>query len=388
MSNLTLRMTTGFVVTLALLLSFMGNAMAQDGEKRVMILKFDTLDVDTEVMDTFYKELNASVEDHEGKTIVPGGEVSINEMVVTVGCEGPTPDCLSQLQDFVEADQLLFGSVQRADDVHLFTVRLFDFETQSFEAGIEDQTVDGDMKQVNEVIPALVDGLLYGDVGVLDVKINGADNVNIFLDGEKVGKSSTVMENLPLGEHVLMVRSSDGEEQTQQVVLRRGKPANATFTFGGGIPDTPEKEGNKFLVPGAGLIVAGVVGLGFGTAQYIGHRNDAAEMNNMTVCTDPVGASAASGECKAQAFNADTTPGNRARYAELEESQGQKYTRSLVGFGLGGLFVAAGGALIYLGGQHSETAQTTQKPKTLRERVKVQVVTTQGYQGLQFNGRF
>ncbi len=388
MSNLTLRMTTGFIVTLALLVSFAGSAWAQEDGKRVMILKFDTLDVDTEVMDTFYTELNDSIEDHKDKVIVPGGEVSLNDMVLTVGCEGPTPECLSQLQDFVEADQLLFGSVQRADDVHLFTVRLFDFETQSFEAEIVDQTVDGDMDRVSEVIPALVDGLLYGEIGVLEVNIYGAEDVDIFLDGEKIGKSSTVMENLPLGEHVLMVRSSDGEEQTKQVLLERDKPSSATFTFGGGAVEPVEGGGNTLLYSGVGLAAVGVVGIGVGAAQYIGHRNDAEAMNDLTVCTDPVGESPTSSACNNRAFRSDSSAADRSGYAELEASKDRKYRNSLIGFGLGGLLTAAGGALIYMGTKNSETALDQDTHKPLRERVKVQFVTTPEYQGVQFGGTF
>lgn len=388
MSNLTMmRRTLGFFALLACLMTCMvSNASAQDTDKRVMILKFDTFDVDTELMDPFYTELNERVEAHGQKTVVTGGDVSINEMILTVGCEdGPTPECLSQLQDFVDADQLLFGSVQRSEDVHLFTVRLFDFNTQSFEASVEDQTVDGDLARVRAVMPALIDGLLYGDVGRLNIKISGQESYDIFLDGELIGKSSTQIDSLPLGEHVVMVRSTSGEEQTQQVVLTRDDAADLTFVFDGGVVGDEDSGGNKLLVPGVAAVVAGVIGIGFGTYQYMGYRSDANWLNDNTICASNAGLDASSPDCEQAAFR-DASAAQEYN-TNFDKDFEKQRTRAIIGWSVGGALTALGGALIYMGkgsGNESGAALTPSTPK----RVKVQWVGSPGYQGLQLQGRF
>lgn len=390
MSNLTMmRKTFSFLALLACLMTcLVSHASAQDTDKRVMILKFDTLDVDTELMDTFYTELNERVEAHAQKTVVTGGDVSINEMILTVGCEdGPTPECLGQLQDFVDADQLLFGSVQRSEDVHLFTVRLFDFGTQSFEASIEDQTVDGDLDRVRTVIPALIDGLLYGDVGRLNIKISGQESYDIFLDGELIGKSSAQIDALPLGEHVVMVRSTSGEEQTQQVILTRDDAANLTFVFDGGAGSGETSGGgNKLLVPGVAAAIAGVVGIGFGTYQYMGYRSDANWLNDNTICASNAGLDAASPDCDQAAFK-DASAAQEYNTTFDKDFEKQR-TRAIIGWSVGGALTAIGGALIYMGNKNSREASTSLTAPEKRSGIKVQWVGSPGYQGLQLQGRF
>ena len=362
---------------------FAPDASAQDTSKRVIILKFDTLDVDTDLMDTFYSELHERVDAHEQKKVVPGGDVSINEMALTMGCpDGPTTECLVQLQDFVEGDQLLFGSVQRADDIHLFTVKIFDFNTQSFEATMEDQTVDGDTQRVKKAIPALIDGLLYGDVGELGIKVAGNESYDIFLDGELVAKSSTALDNLPLGEHVVVVRSTSGEEQTQKVILTKDEPANLTFNFAGATAPGDDGGKNKLLLPGAALVVAGVAGIGFGTFQYLNYRSDATWLNDNTTCAGSPGVAASSPDCQTPAFSSSDAA--QEYQNDFNKDYEQQRTRAIIGWSAGSALTVLGGALIYMGGKKNEATSMS----TTKNKLKFNVVTTQSYQGLQLQGSF
>ena len=390
MSNLAVRITASLCAALLALVGWSATASAQQDEpKRVMVLPFDTMDVDEEVTQRLSSRIEESLKEHPTKQLVSGGEISLNDMIVTVGCEGATPECLSQLSDFVEADQLLFGSVQRSEDVHLFTLRLFDFETSSFEAEIVDQTVDGDADRVKQAIPALIDGLFYGDVGQMTIAVEGADTYEVFVDGESVGDGSTTIEGLALGEHVVMTRAQSGEEQTQQVLVERGEAAEVAFRFSDkATPVRGEAGGNRLLVPGVGLVVAGLTGLGYGTAQYLAYRRESERFNDLTVCTNPQATSPSDPECRIALRD-----GSPAQVEEVRALEGRemKRSRAMLGWGVGGALTVLGGSLIHLGGRATESADASSAASSaaLRDRVDFTVITTRGgYRGVQLDARF
>lgn len=328
------RLAAWLLCAITVLLAMTSPAYAQQS-KRVTILKFETFDVDTEVMDLFYKTLNESIAEHPDKEIASGGEVTINEMIVTVGCEGPTPECLIQLKDFVDADQLLFGSVQRSENIHLFTLRLFDFETGQFAAEVEDQTVEGDRSKLEVAIPALVDSVFYGEVGQLEVSLEGAPEAEVLFDGEPRGRAPARLEGLPLGEHVVTVKSPDGEEQSKTVILRRGEPARLMFNLGGASePESPRGPLVKrpLVIPGWALAGAGLVGIGLGVQQRM-------ELKQL----DDAAAAVYSGrpcECAQE----DEISDIKARQEDMDRA----LTRSNIAFTAGAVGLVAGGAILAL----------------------------------------
>lgn len=255
-----------------------GEKEAKSGTSTV-VLQFKTREVSDEVMDVFYSAVNDGINNFEGTHVVSGGEVTIDELIVTVGCDSPDPDCLAGLNQYVDANRMVFGSVQRSDDVYLFSLKMFDFAEERFVTQVEETTVEGDVSTVKEAIPAVVDRFLYGDIGTAKVDVQGADGANVLFDGQKMGPAPTTLENLPLGQHAVTVET-ESEEETKMVLLERGEEVEVQFDFGEAEPAATaegptegetttsgggEKSGSPvlgFAVTGAGVAAAivGVVG--------------------------------------------------------------------------------------------------------------------------------
>jgi hypothetical protein len=335
-------------------LFFSSNAFAQDETARVVVLKFETFDVSDAVMETFYSSLDASIDAHPNKVMTEGGQVTIGEMMVTLGCESPTPECLSQLADLIEGDQILFGSVQRSENIHLFTIRIFDLRTGAFESQVEDQTVEGDEATVTQAIPALIDSLLYGDVGTLNVNINGAEDAEVYFDGKKVGKAPTGLKDLPLGEHVVTLRTPDGREETKKVILKRGEPSTLVFNFEEVTDPGDATPPNLARVGGVASIGVGVLALALGTQQRLKLRGLEQQASNEAVFND--------GQIS------DDEADKAANLIEFYQPQMQTAHRnSLIGFGAGAALVGLGAALVVMSkGEEAPAEASNRKLRNLR----------------------
>lgn len=240
-------------------------ALAQE-DTSVIILEFERFDADGDIVGALKRELQEGIEAHDEMNVKPGGEMTIKDLAVSAGCEEPDVACMKTLRDFLDADRVVFGSVQRSDDVYLFSMKMFDFGEGRFVTELDDQTVQGSAVKVKQVLPAVVESFLYGDVGTLVVQTSGADSPEIVFDGQKIGVAPTTLENLPLGEHVITVKTAAGEEETRTVVLRYQEPVTLNFAFGAAeAPDgAVDADGAPSAVPGWVSIGVGVVGLGVG----------------------------------------------------------------------------------------------------------------------------
>jgi hypothetical protein len=243
-----------------------------------VILQFDTTNVSQDILDTFYVSLNEMVNGHPEMHVVSGGEVTIQELSVTVGCDQLDPECLTSLQEYVSAERMVFGTIQRSGDVHLFTLKLFDFDEEEFVRKVEERTIEGDKSVLERAIPAVVENFLYGDVGRLKVDAENAKRPIVYFDGEKMGPAPVQLNKLPLGQHAVTVESADGREKTQFVMLRKEGTESITFEF-----EEEAETGGGEGPPTAALSVAGVgvaglaVGI-IGSAQNAKFRNQADQL--------------------------------------------------------------------------------------------------------------
>lgn len=309
-----------------------------NGNKRVVVLKFETFNTSNEVMDLFYKSINERVKAKAGVQMMAGGDVTLSELVVTAGCDEGDSACLSSLGDFIKADQMIFGTVQRSENVHLFTLKLFDFREKVFVRTIEDQTIEGDLDKLGEGIPAIIEALLYGDVGAVDVRVDGAESPEVFFDGEKIGKAPVQLTNLPLGEHVIKLRTINGNESSKRVILRQGAPSTLSFTFEELVdPNQGLAEGSSspMILPGWVSVGVGVAALGFGAYNYVA-LND---LEDQAASAYPNGV---------RAVDPDERSGIESDINTRQDEMNSAYTRMNVGLsvGIAGLVVGTG-LLIY-----------------------------------------
>lgn len=325
-------------------------APANQGDKRIVVLKFETFNTSTEVMDLFYRSINERIKVKPGSSMVAGGEVTLSELLLALGCDEGSPECLSSLSSMVNADQMIFGTVQRSENVHLFTLKLFDFKEKVFVRTIEDETIEGDVEKLKEGIPALVEALLYGDVGVVDINVDGAQSPDVFFDGEKVGKAPVQLTDLPLGEHVIKLRTINGNESTKRIILRQGSPSKLSFSFQEITdPNANLTAGNSspLILPGWVSVGVGVAALGFGAYNY------------MTLSDLEDQASAAYKNTRA------VDPDDRSKIESdinsRQDEMNSAYTRMNIGLSVGIAGVVLGTGLLvygYTSGGEDEATQT------------------------------
>lgn len=330
------------------------SAAAQEGAG-VVIMKFERLDASDRVVQALDASLNDGIEAHPDMYVKRGGDATISDMAIAAGCAKPDEACLKTLRDFVDADRVVFGSVQASDAVHLFTMRMFDFAEGRFIAEVADQTIEGPSDRVVEILPAVVESFLYGDVGTLTVSVTGADAPDLIFDGAKIGLAPTTVENLPLGEHVVTLRTSDGAEQSQTVVLRHNAPVSLDFAFYGQNTKKPEASGPS-AVPGIVSITVGVLGVGLGVFSSLQVAD--AEADNQRLAddgfVDPASGAFTSADAAAQARAAGLDP------TEIDD-RGKLYQNlQWVGYGVGAVGIGLGVFLLSraMGGGEKETQAT------------------------------
>lgn len=320
---------------------------ASYAESSVVILKFETFKVDKPIVEAFDAAMESGINNHEDMKVKASGQLTVQDLALTAGCDSPNAECLSQLGGMVGADQLIFGSLQQSDDVLMFNMRLFDFSERRFTREVTDVTVRGTQSEIIDAIPAIIENFVYGSVGVLEILVDSG-SPEVYLNGEKVGRAPTLIENLPLGEHVVLLKDASGDEQTQTVILRRGQPTKLEFAFGT-VADTPVASSGPSTVPGWILVGVGAVGVGFGIYQTmeVGRVDD----DFAALCAQPgnvcEGSNAALG-----------SPEDAGRARTLEDEGSSAKTMQLIGFSVGGAALVTGGYLLYRAYTHTTDEQT------------------------------
>lgn len=304
---------------------------ARSGTSTV-ILQFDEMNVSQGFMETFYRTLNEEINRQDEMYVVEGGEVTIDELIVTVGCEEPNPECLTGLQEYVEADRIVFGSIQRSGDAYLFSIKLFDFAEERFLREVPEQSVEGEEATVQEAIPAIVESLIYGDTGTLRVTQEGVedDSARIFVDGKKMGVAPAQLENLPLGQHAVTVRTEDDREKTKLIVLRHDQSQEVQFDFGttkAGADDGRGSPALPYTVTGVGLagLAVGIVGHAQ-NAKFSNREQDLLCAGGGAVCGD--------GEDPGEVGQRAADTARKVENTALLSTVG--YSVGLVGIGVGG----------------------------------------------------
>jgi len=328
-------------LTLALL-TLSGVSYAQKAS--VVILKFDQFNVDGPVASAFYNNLQRGISDHPDLEVKTSGELTIQDLVLASGCDSASVECLSGLGGMVGSDSLIFGSVQQSDDVVMFNIRQFDFAERRFVRDVSEATVRGTPGQVIDALPAVVDNFLYGPIGSVEILVDQG-TPELFLNGDKVGRAPTLLENLPLGEHVIMIRSEDGTEQSRTVILRRGTTQEVQFSLGGGGAQPERVSTGPSAIPGWILVGVGAAGIGFGIFQTleVGRIDDEFE----ALCAKP-------GNTCEGPNAALSGPEDASRARSLTDDGGTAKTLQLVGFSVGGAALAVGGYLLFRAYSHSD----------------------------------
>ncbi len=331
-----------------------------------VLMKFEELEAEQEVMDTFYRTLNEQINQSDSMHIVSGGETTIDNLMLMAGsgCNEPKPECLNPLSSYVDGQRIVFGSIQRTDNIYLFSMKMFDFVEERFVREVQEQTVEGDIETVKKAIPGIVESFLYGDVGRVEVEVAGTDDATVQFDGSTMGPAPTTLESLPLGQHAVTIETGGGQTRTRTIILRRGKTQTLTFDFqpegekGGDQPEgTPEPPPRAGFSPIPGFVSAGVGLAGVATGLAFHFRlNSLDEEANRATCTVGDGATAV---CQPGRLSAGSP-------AAQQSAMNSAATWRVVGLSIGGVGIAAGSYLLYRAYSGQESA-----PKQALEGVSI-----------------
>ncbi len=258
--------------TLTLILALNSQAFAQDKTgASVVVLKFNTAGVDKEITDLFFLELHEQIRAQQGMHVAGSGEVTIQDLMLMGGCSEPNTECLKGLSDFIEGDRVVFGSISKENETYSFNVSMFDFAQGRYLREIKDLTLTGKSRDVQAKLPVVAEALMYGNVGVLNVSIDGSGAARVFVNEVDKGRTPLALSELPLGEVTVTAWGDDESEYTETVVLRHDQPEEVVFSI-----DTPmvvsqgSSSSTPYLVSGIALATIGVAGL---VTAAIGHMD-------------------------------------------------------------------------------------------------------------------
>ncbi len=321
------RLFQAMAIAMCLSVGIHSTAVAEDVPQadRVVLVDFDTHDVEAQVMEQFYANLQSIIEDTESLGLEEHGDFSMDDLWLMAGCSDTSAECLGFLSDFVDGDQLLFGAVGYSDGTLSFSMTLFDFEAGENISEISGKTLSGDDAWLAEGIPAVIEHFLFGETASLTV--HAASDAEVLLDGEVVGSGTANIEGVAPGEATVTVKSDD-ETQEERVILRHEENLELTFDDEPSIADIDDPDySTPSLYPGLAAVGVGVLGLGVGVVgqtQLSSARNEAEDrVANGVFDGDP------------------------ARAHELQSDMDSANTLRFIGFTGGVVGLAAGGALLF-----------------------------------------
>lgn len=301
-----------------------------DAESKVVMLKLMSVDAAQPIVDYLSRSLHETIDAAAGMKVESKNDSSINEMVLVLGCDASSTDCVAGLSDFIQADRIAYGSIRQADGVYLISLKLFDFANAEFVGEVNDATVEGEPEHIKAGIDQLVNSLVYGDVGALEVYADGATEGQVYFDDENVGSLPATLDGLPLGEHVVTVETEDGRTQTTKVTLSRGNVSKVHLNFEPSEPAVADVgDSSGYIVPGWASMGVGTVGLVAGVIATVQLSSYTSEADSM-IC----GASLCAQSSASQA--------NR-----LQSNMDTAYTMSIVGYSVAAVGLAAGSYFLY-----------------------------------------
>ncbi len=341
--------------TLTLILAWSSQAFAQDKTgASVVVLKFNTTGVEQELTDLFFLELHEQIRAHQEMHVAGSGEVTIQDLMLMAGCSEPTADCMKGLSDFIEGDRVVFGSISKANEAYNFNVSMFDFKQGRYMRELKDFSLTGNVRDVQAQLPVVAEALFYGNVGVLEVSVEGTGAARVFVNDVDKGRTPLSLSELPLGEVTVTVWGDDESEHSETVILRHDQPAEVVFAIDAPtvVASGKSSSSTPYMVSGIALASIGVAGL---VTAAIGHM-DLEQLNNQA------SSMLASGQTAINSSQASKTQ-------DLQADMNTAQTMRVVGISAGAVGIVAGSILLvkaFTSGGSDDVAPPVADSSTIR----------------------
>lgn len=198
-------------------------AQAESGPDSIVVFKLEG-DQATDAMRT---ELTAAVREqvrqHEGYTLVNDDPVVLSDVVVVLGCKAQTTNCLEKAADHFDADYLIFGKLEDAEERTRVSVRLFDPKKGKYVRSFG--RVIAKMEEPYERFRGEVDDILTADGSRSEATLNVHSDVKgatVKLNGETIGSTPVENHELDPGTYRVEVTADDDRSWSTEVDVEKG----------------------------------------------------------------------------------------------------------------------------------------------------------------------
>lgn len=200
-------------------------AHAQDsGEAiNVAVLNLEGNDVDGELLETLTSVLRNEAQQYTSYDIVNQSPINLSEIVVVLGCNTNNPRCLKQAADQLDARVLIYGNVEKLDEVHKVTIEVFDASSGEIEQRLVRTLPDGEDPVVE--FRRQLESLFTGEPVDGDTRLrigSSVEGAKIKINDTMIGTAPIERKGLPVGSYDVRVYADGYESWTATVELAAG----------------------------------------------------------------------------------------------------------------------------------------------------------------------
>jgi hypothetical protein len=195
-----MRITSVFAALLVLVaLSLTASAQEEFTVTVLMPSSFQVGEAETTLM---WESLQDAVESHRDFELSELPPQTLDDLLFAVGCSSPSPECLDIIHEDLGSDFLIFGELGATGRAFLVEMTLWDFEAREAVRRFT-KAVEGDTAEFRTLIPLLARGIVYGDVGRVEIHVRPREATVLF-DQRPTGEARPiVLQHLELGTHVI-----------------------------------------------------------------------------------------------------------------------------------------------------------------------------------------
>lgn len=229
-------------------------AQAQSGNAPLAVLGLETSDgAPAAVANTITDALRQKVSSTKGFKLVAGKDLM--EVKLIFSCPDEAPSCMAQAAKSLGAEKLIFGSVKKAADGYLVTLKMLDASKGRVDAWVAEQiartqaTAPGVRGPVQKWFATLTGAGTSGSIRVTS-DIVGA---SVLLDGLPVGvttEEALEMGGIATGRHEIVISKPGYEPVRRDVEVVGGEVANVNATMGAVATSPPRVGGEGVETPG------------------------------------------------------------------------------------------------------------------------------------------
>lgn len=342
-------------------------AKAQPGAAPLAVLGLETFDgAPAAVANTITDALRQRVSSSKGFRLVPGKDLM--EVKLVFSCPDEAPSCMAQAAKSLGAEKLVFGSVKKAADGYLVTLKMLDAAKGRVDAWVAEQvprsqaTAPGIRGPVQKWFTTLSGAGTSGSIRVT-ADLVGA---SVLLDGLPVGVTTEdplELGGIATGQHDVVISKPGYEPVRKNVEVVGGETATVNAVMGSVTPapmttgegaaggetttstSADDSEGSGLKIATWATLGAGVVALALGAKFSLDVQaadKDLDPFRRFDCENGPPRACNAQGEEVGQLSADDQRKVTRI----LDDSKSPK-TLQWVGYGVGAALIGAGSYLFY-----------------------------------------